>query len=409
MESTLQTTSVLPLPSDQDATGRSLGMEEIAAVTQAIQTGTLTATKGEFTKQLEIQFAKYMECEFAHACSSGSAALHTAVAAINPEPGEEIITTAITDMGALSAILYQGAVPRFVDVDPRTYNVTAETIERCISPRTRAIMVTHLFGNPCEMKEIVALAKKHNLPIIEDCAQAFLAEYKNQIVGSIGDIGCYSLQQGKHITTGEGGVVVTHDKDLARRMFLFINKAWGYGDPNPDHYFLAPNYRMNELTSAVALAQLEKLDWSVRTRIALAERMHALLADIPGVKPPMTHPGNKHTYWKYCLDVDGDIIRGGAVALGKLLKEQGVFCAPRYIQKPAFQCQVIRDQRTFGNSGFPFSVAAPEALDYSPENFPGTFEALSRVLVLPWSERYEDKHIEYVAETIRNSAAQLLS
>jgi perosamine synthetase len=122
----------------------------------------------------------------------------------------------------------------------------------------------------------------------------------------------------------------------------------------------------------------------------------------------VSHPGNKHTYWKYCLDVDGDIIRGGAVALGKLLKDQGVFCAPRYIQKPAFQCQVIRDQRTFGNSGFPFSLAAPEALDYNPEKFPGTFEALSRVLVLPWSERYEDMHIEYVAETIRNSASQLL-
>ena len=335
-------------------------------------------------------------------------ALHTAVAAINPEPGEEIITTSITDMGALSAIIYQGAIPRFADVDPLTYNVTAETIERCLSPRTRAIMVTHLFGNPCEMDEIVALAKKHNLPIIEDCAQSFLAEYKNKIVGSIGDIGCFSLQQGKHITTGEGGVVVSNDKDLARRMFLFINKAWGYGDPNPDHYFLAPNYRMNELTSAVALAQLEKLDWSVRTRIELADRMHELLADIPGVKPPVTHPGNKHTYWKYCLDVDGDIIPGGAVALGKLLKEQGVFCAPRYIQKPAFQCQVIRDQRTFGNSRFPFSLAAPEAVDYSPEKFPGTFEALSRILVLPWSERYEDKHIEYVAETIRNSAMQLL-
>lgn len=403
-----KTLSVLPLPSDQDASGRSLGAEEIAAVTQAILSGTLTATKGEFTKQLEIQFAKYLECERAHACSSGSAALHTAVAAVNPEPGEEIITTGITDMGALSAIIYQGAVPRFADVDPLTYNVTAETIERCISPRTRAIMVTHLFGNPCEMNEIMALAKKHHLPVIEDCAQAFLAEYQGKTVGSIGDIGCYSLQQGKHITTGEGGIVVTNDKDLARRMYLFINKAWGYGDPDPDHYFLAPNYRMNELTSAVALSQLEKLDWSVSSRIKLAERMHMLLRDIPGVQPPFSHLGNKHSYWKYCLNVDGDVIRGGAVALGRLLKEKGVFCAPRYIQKPAFQCQVIRDQRTFGDSRFPFSLAAPEAVDYNPEKFPGTFDALARVLVLPWCERYEDRHIEYIAETIRDSAQQLL-
>ncbi|MFN9984940.1 MAG: DegT/DnrJ/EryC1/StrS family aminotransferase [Pirellula sp.] len=124
--------SILPLPSDQDASGRTFGTEEIAAITAALKSGTLTSTKGEFTKQFEIQFAKIMHVEHAHACSSGSAALHTAVAAINPEPGEEIITTSITDMGALSAILFQGAIPRFADVDPSTYNVTAESIERGI-------------------------------------------------------------------------------------------------------------------------------------------------------------------------------------------------------------------------------------------------------------------------------------
>jgi dTDP-4-amino-4,6-dideoxygalactose transaminase len=401
-------TSILPLPSDQDISGRTFGQEEIEAVTRALASGTLTSTKGEFTKQLEIQFAKYMDCLHAHACSSGSSALHTAVAAINPEPGEEIITTSITDMGALSAILYQGAVPRFADVDPRTYNVTAQSIESCISDRTRAIMVTHLFGNPCEMDEIVTLAAKHNIPILEDCAQSFLAEYKGQLVGSIGDIGCFSLQQGKHISTGEGGLVVSNDSNLARRMFLFINKAWGYGDANPDHYFLAPNYRMNELTSAVALAQLDKLDFSVSQRIHTADQLTAQLQGIDGLATPTILGQNKHTYWKYCLDVDPNAIPGGTLALGKLLKEQGVFCAPRYIQKPAFQCQVIRDKRTFGNSGFPFNLAAPEALDYSPKLFPGTMEALARVLVLPWSERYETKHVDYIGQVIRSSVERLL-
>ncbi|MFO1064717.1 MAG: DegT/DnrJ/EryC1/StrS family aminotransferase [Pirellulales bacterium] len=398
---------VLPLPSDQDASGRTLGAEEVAAVTKAILSGTLTSTKGEFTRSFEQQFAKRMDCALGHACSSGSAALHTAVAAINPEPGDEIITTSITDMGALSAILYQGGVPRFCDVDSRTYNVTAEAIERCISPRTRAVMVTHLFGNPCEMNAILALAQKHNLPVIEDCAQAFLSEYQGRLVGSLGTIGCFSLQQGKHITTGEGGVVVTDDAALARRMFLFINKAWGYGDPQPDHYFLAPNYRMNELTGAVALAQMDQLDFSVAARIERAAQMDELLADLPGITIPTVHAGNKHTYWKYCVDVDPELIPGGTVALAKLLKEQGVFSAPRYIQKPAFQCQVFRDQRTFGNSRFPFNLADAEAVDYSPERFPGTFEALSRILVLPWSERYESKHVEYVATVIRQSVATL--
>jgi perosamine synthetase len=408
MSNTLEQTKVLPLPSDQDSSGRTLGQGEIEAVSKAILSGTLTSTKGEFTKQLEIQFAKVVECRHAHACSSGSAALHTAVAAINPEPGEEIITTSITDMGAISAILFQGAVPRFADVDPRTYNVTAETIAKCIGPRTRAIMVTHLFGNPCDMDPILELAAQHKIPVIEDCAQAFMAEYKGRVVGSMGALGCFSLQQGKHITTGEGGIVVSNDPVFARHSFLFINKAWGYGDSNPDHYFLAPNYRMNELTGAVGLAQLEKLDFSVHARIRQANLLTSLIEGVPGVSTPSILPGSKMTYWKYALDVDPDIIPGGTVALGKLLKEAGVFCAPRYIQKPAFQCQVIKDQRTFGNSRFPFSLADAEALDYSPERFPGTFEALSRVLVLPWSEQYEAHHVRYIAETIQASVKTVL-
>jgi perosamine synthetase len=397
----------ITLPSDQDHTGRSLGQEEIAMVSQAILSGTLTSTKGDFTKQFEQGFAKRVDSLHAVACSSGSAALHTAVAAINPEPGEEIITTSITDMGALSAILMQGAIPRFADVDPRTYNVTAKTIADCISDRTRAIMVTHLFGNPCDMVPIMELAKKHNLPVIEDCAQAFMAEDQGRPVGSIGDLGCFSLQQGKHITTGEGGVVVSSDSDMARRAFLFVNKAWGYGDSNPDHYFLAPNYRMNELTGAVAFAQLEKLDFSVKARIEAARQMDELIGDIPGIAIPPVRHGTKHTYWKYSIDVDPEVIRGGTVALGGLLRERGVFCAPRYIQKPAFQCQVIRDQRTFGNSRFPFTLAAAEAVDYSPEKFVGTFEALSRVLVLPWSEQYQSHHVQYVADAIRQAAKSL--
>ena len=403
MSNTLEKDQVLPLPSDQDISGRTLGQGEIEAVAKAILSGTLTSTKGEFTREFEQEFAKICEVRHTIACSSGSAALHTAVAAINPEPGEEIITTAITDMGAISAILYQGAVPRFADVDPRTYNITAQSIEASISARTRAIMVTHLFGNPCDMGPILELSRRHNIPVIEDCAQAFMAEYKGQPVGSVGDMGCFSLQQGKHITTGEGGIVTSNHSEYARRCFLFVNKGWGYGDANPDHYFLAPNYRMNELTGAVALAQLEKLDFSVHSRIRRAEELSSLLSGIPGVSVPKAKPGCKHTYWKYSIDVDPEIIPDGTVGLGQRLKAAGVFCAPRYIQKPAFQCEVIRDQRTFGNSRFPFNLATKEALDYSPERFPGTFEALSRVLVLPWSEKYQSHHVEYIAETIRTA------
>ncbi len=397
----------MQLPSDQDSTGRTLGAEELELLRQVIESGTLTSTKGQFVKTLETEFAKKLGAKHAFACASGTAAIHCAVAAINLEPGDEIITTSITDMGGLTPIIYQGAVPVFADVDPETYNVTARTIEKVISERTKAIIVTHLFGNPCDMAAIQELAKKHNIPVIEDCAQAFLTTYREENVGTIGDIGCFSLQQGKHITTGEGGLVVTNDDKLARHMFLYINKAWGYGDEKPDHYFAALNYRMSELQGAVAVAQLEKLEDVVASRTRLADALTTRISGLAGVSTPTVTPDSTHTYWKYCLNIDAAVIKGGAVGLGAALREKGIACAPRYIQKPAFECQVIRDQVTFGTSRWPFSLARPEAVDYSREKFEGTYKALQHVLVLPFNECYTDEHVEYLADAIREAVASV--
>lgn len=391
----------LALPSDQDATGRTFDEAEIALVAEVLRSGTLTVTKGRFGKSFEAEFAYTLGANHAHFCSSGSAAVHCAIAAINPNPGDEIITTSITDMGALTPILYQGAIPVFADVDPHTGNVTSETIAQRLSSRTKAIIVTHLFGNPCEMTEIHALAQAHHLPIIEDCAQAFLATHANKAVGLWGDLGCFSLQQGKHITTGEGGVVISNNAALARHVYLFINKAWGYGDPNPDHYFIAPNYRGSELQAAVALGQLPKLKGVVQARQNSAAQLTELLSGIDGIETPKIDPRNSPVWWKYPLMVNPNHIEGGAVGLAKMLKEWGIASAPRYIQKPAFRCQIFREQKTFGDSRWPFTLARPEAVDYSAERFSGTFEYLERVLVLPWNERYTEEHVEYIAHAVR--------
>lgn len=400
-------TTCLPLPSDQDASGRTLGDEEIQLLTEVIRSGTLTSTKGTFVKQLETDWAAVCGSQHAYACSHGSAAIHCAVAAINPEPGDEIVTTAITDMGALTPILYQGAIPVFADVDPRTCNVTAASIERALSPRTRAVIATHLFGNPCDMTAIMKVCRPRGIPVIEDCAQAFLARHGGRLVGTLGDIGCFSLQQGKHITTGEGGLMVTDNADYARRMFLFVNKAWGYGDARPDHYFAALNYRMTELQGAVAVAQLGKLADVVERRIALADELTQLLASVPGIQTPHVAKADAHTYWKYCLRVDPEVVPGGTVALGAALKKHGIFSAPRYIQKPAFECEVFRKQRTFGDSRWPFTLARPEAVDYAAERYPGTYEGLNTILVLPWNERYTEDHIRYIAEAVASGVAEL--
>lgn len=399
--------AVITLPSDQDASGRSFGREEIEELIKVVESGTLTCTKGTACATLEKQFADLLGAKYAIACSSGSAAVHCAIAAVDPEPGDEIVTTPITDMGALAPILYQGAIPVFADVDPYTGNVTAETIARCLSARTKAIVVTHLFGNPCEMGPITDLARKHGLPILEDCAQAYLARQGGKLVGVHGAIGCFSLQQGKHITTGEGGICVTNDPDLARRIRLFVNKAWGYGDPNPDHYFLALNYRLTELQGAVAVAQLGKLRSGVEHRRRMAERLTGQLQGLAGIETPRHAPDAEHVYWRYCLWVDESEVPGGSPALGAAMKRQGIATAPRYIQKPAFQCQIFSEQRTFGTSRYPFTLARPEAIDYTPAHFPGVFQCLHDILVLPWNERFTEDHVDFIAASVRAQHARL--
>ncbi len=400
--------SGLALPNDQDASGRSLGEAELARLSDVINLGTLTSTKGPQVPELEARFAALLGTSAAVACSSGSSAIHAAIAAIDPEPGDEIVTTPVTDMGALAPILYQGAIPVFADVDSQTGNVTAATIAERLSDRTVAIVATHLFGNPCDVDAIRTLGDARGIPVIEDCAQAFLARRAGRLVGTIGSIGCFSTQQGKHMTTGEGGIVVSEDPAYTRRVRLFVNKAWPYGEENPDHEFLALNSRMTELQGAVANAQLDKLEPGIAQRIAMAGQLTAGLAGVPGVTAPVVRGEDVATWWKYALLVDGNVIPGGPRALAAELKVGGIASAPRYIQKPAFACRVFTEQRTFGNSGWPFTVARAEALDYAPERFPGTYEFLDNVLVLPWNERYEAHHVELLGDAIRAAVAHLI-
>lgn len=406
----MKETTRMTLPSDADASGRSFGAEELDELRRVVESGVLNCTKGTAVRTFEKRFAETLGIPFCRTTTSGTAAIHAAVAAIDPEPGDEIVTTPITDMGGITPIVYQAAIPVFADVDPRTFNVTAETIAPRITRRTKAVIVTHLFGLPCDMGPILELCAGHGIPVIEDCAQAFTASWQDRPVGTIGTIGAFSLQQGKHMTTGEGGMVVTADPGFERRMRLFIDKAWGYGDPKPDHYFLALNYRMTELQGAVALAQLEKLEAMAAQRIRMARLMDEMIGGLPGVLPPAARPGSRHVYWKYPLTVDGSVIAGGVDAFAAKLKEAGIFSAPRYIQKPAFECQVIRDRVTFGKSGFPWvgehRRGEPEIV-YRPEDFPGTYEALSTIVVLPWNEKYTERHVEFIAREVRRVAEEL--
>jgi dTDP-4-amino-4,6-dideoxygalactose transaminase len=202
-------------------------------------------------------------------------------------------------------------------------------------------------------------------------------------------------------------MVVTCDPVFARRMFLFINKCYGYGDPAPDHYYISLNARMSEIQGAVALGQLEKLDASAGNRERCAIELTERIRDVRGIKPfPVAH-STRNVYWKYCLIVDAGVIPGGAVGLAARLKARGISSSPRYIQKPAFECEIFQKRRTFGNSQFPFNLARPEVMQYDRAHYPKTYEGLEHVLVLPWNENYTAEHVDYIANSLREVIAAL--
>ncbi|MBL8747792.1 MAG: DegT/DnrJ/EryC1/StrS family aminotransferase [Planctomycetes bacterium] len=398
------------LPSDADASGRSFGDDEIALVTAVLRRGTLNSTKGTFVNAFERRFAQWLGRKHAIACASGSAAVHCAVAAIGLRPGDEVVTTPITDMGAITPILYEGGVPVFADVEPQTLNVTAATLRAQITPRTRALVVTHLFGMPCDMAPIRQLAEERGLVLIEDAAQAFGATRDGQCVGTFGKVAAFSLQQGKHITSGEGGIVATDDDDIARRVFLYVNKAWGYGDPKPDHYFPALNYRLTELQGAVLLAQLPRLDEFIARRRAAAARLREKLRGAPGLVLPGDPASGTHTWWKFAFFVDADVVEGGARALGKKMQAAGVACVPHYIQKPAFECALFQDWSMSPVTAMPLQNNPRRDLPmplFHRRDYPGAVQALERVVVLPINERYTDVHVDHVAGVIRAAAQEL--
>ncbi len=398
------------LPRDADISGRNFGLEEAKNLKKVIESGELSSAKGAWVAQFEAEFCKRYNVDYTRCVSSASAAIHTAIAAVNPEPGNEIITTPITGIGAITPIIYQAAIPIFADVDPQTLNIKAETIEPRITKRTRAIIVTHLFGNVCDMDPILELADAHGIPVIEDAAHALFSAYKGRNAGTLGDIGCFSLHQSKHMTAGEGGFVVTSNDRFAERIELFVDGARECGGPASNQQVLAMNYPMTELQGAVALAQLEKVERVIQARVKNAALMDTLIGGLPGLSTPATTPRSRHVYLKYPLSIGDDEVPGSVDEFSRLLKERGIWSEPGYIRRPVFMSDFIRHQRTFGDSGFPFRGPHRRglpAIRYQPEDYPGAAEALGRICVLPWNEFYTEDDVRYIADAITETFSEL--
>jgi dTDP-4-amino-4,6-dideoxygalactose transaminase len=376
----------------------------MALVRQVISTGNLAYIYGTKVRQFEEQFAGIFGLKNAVAVSSGTAALHTAMIYLNPDPGDEILVSPITDMGSVIPILYQQAVPVFVDIDPFNQNMDPAAIEQQISLRTRAIMVTHIFGSPADMDPIVAIARKHNLFVIEDCAQAHMTEYHGRKVGTIGNIGCFSFQQSKHITTGDGGMVISdEDERFGRSLRLCFDKGWPRAKPGRDHYFLAPNYHMTELQAAVGLAQIRKYDQSIQARRDAAAQLDKLLEPEEAIAPVGTLSGCKQTYFYYCFRVDVAKLKVDLAAIIEALKAEGLFCEQGYPGPiPLYLYPLIKEHKTFGTSGWPFTApAARKRWEYPQGLCPKAEKACQETVILPWNEGLRSLHVALIAEAIR--------
>ena len=382
------------------------GEEEIILTREAIQSQNLFGPGGHFVSDFEKGFADLYRIEHAVASTSGTAAIHVAIGALDLNPGDEIITAPITDGGTIVPILYQNGIPIFADIDS-TYNMDPVDVERKITDRTRAILVVHLFGNPCNMTAITEIAQRHHLPIIEDCSQAHVTEYKGQLLGTIGDIGCFSLQQSKHMTTGDGGMTITNHDTWAERMRCFADKGWSR-QPNwgrRSYLFLGPNYRMTELQAAVGLAQLTKVRNVVKRRNQLGSLLSEAIRHVDGIEPAPVTPGGFHSYWSYPLGTE----YWTAAEFAPALEAEGVPCMAGYIGEPIFLCmEALVSKTTYGTSQCPFSCPwAEREVEYTEKTCPQTMKALRHLVTFTFNENYSDDDILNLAGAIRKVAAQL--
>ena len=379
------------------------GEREEELLLQAVRSQTLFVKSGRFVKELETEFAAFYGTQHAQASTSGTAAIHTAVGVVNPDPGDEIITAPITDPGSVMPILMQNAVPVFADVDPKTLNMTPESIEANITDRTRAIILVHLFGHPCDIDEVLKIAEKHNLILIEDCCQTHATKYKGRYAGTFGHMGCFSFQQSKHMTTGDGGMILTNNQETYIRLKLFSDKGWDYqymGDR--DHAFLAPNYRMTEMQGAVGLAQLEKLRDVVERRIALGKLLTELIADAPGVETVPLPSDREVSWWNYIFHVTGY----DPDEFCKAVSAEGVSMGAHYIKDPIYmRGDFLTKGHTYGSSQFPFnSPYVSREYHYGPELVPGAVKGLGTVVVRGIHEHMNEDDIRDTAKAINKVA-----
>jgi perosamine synthetase len=355
--------------------------------------------KGPQTTLLLERFKKVCPVKYAMPCSSGTAALHIAVAAAGIGPGDEVITSPITDIGTVIGVIYQQGVPVFADLGASTYNLDPADVERRITPKTKAIIAVHLCGNPCNMRALKALAEKHKLVLIEDAAQAWGARYRGEPVGTIGHIACFSLQNSKHITCGDGGLVGSNDERFGPLLQKFGDKGFDRLGGGLFESF-ATNYRMSEPQAAVAAAQLERLETIVSKRARLGNLLTQKIADLRGVLPHEVDSEDRCNYWFYMFRLKPEAFRCDRAEFVKALAAEGVPAGAGYIPVPLHRNPVFLKHGFFAGH-WPVRDFGLTRMDYSKHETPETEAILRTGVKITIHEAMTEDYIASVAEAIR--------
>lgn len=345
--------------------------EEIKAVEEVLKSGILA--QGPKVKEFEEKIAEYVGVKHAIATSSGTTALHTALLAIGIKREDEVITTPFTFVATANSILYCGAKPVFVDVDERTFNIDPTKFEEKITKRTKAVLPVHLYGQPADVKGLLKICKEHNLFLIEDAAQALGAEFESKKVGSFGNCGIFSFYPTKNITTGEGGMIVTNDEEIAER----CRKIRNHGEYQRYFVdFLGYNYRMTEIAAAIGLAQFGKLEKFIKKRIRNAKFLTKHLRNIKEIEVPFVAKNVRHVFNQYTIKAEE------RDKLKEFLEKKG-------IQTSIYYPRPIHKQILYQKIGYKDFLPIAESLSM-------------KVLSLPIHPKLKKEELRFIVDSIKS-------
>ena len=365
--------------------------EEIAEVVECLRSGWIGT--GPRVAKFEEDFAAYKGVHHAVALNSCSAALHLSLLASNLSSGDEIITTPLTFCATVNAIIHAGATPVLADIDPATMNIDPKEIERRISPKTRGIVPVHFAGRACEMNDIVSLAQKHDLKIIEDCAHAIETEYRGHKAGTFGDFGCFSFYVTKNIVTGEGGMVLAkRDEDISRIKVLGLHgmskDAWKrFGDDGFKHYHVVEygfKYNMMDIQAAIGIQQLKRVEtyWSRRENVW--QNYMEALGNLPICLPAPVEADTRHAYHLFTILIDEEKTGVTRDAFLDRMTANGIGVGVHYLSLPEHPYY----QQTFG---------------WKPEDYPNSMRIGRQIVSLPISAKLSKQDHNDVIDAVKAS------